>query len=44
MQWLANSDQGQNASGLVVNNQLIVAYELKRPGKPNALQLGYVAL
>ena len=44
MQWLANSDQGQNASGLVVNNQLIVAYELTRPGKPNALQLGYVAL
>ncbi|MBO0931254.1 sialidase family protein [Fibrella aquatilis] len=42
--WLADSDQGQNASGLVVNNQLIVAYELKRPGKPNALQLGYVSL
>ena len=44
MQWLAGSEQGQNASGLVVNNQLIVAYELKRPGKPNALQLGYVLL
>ncbi|MBO0938295.1 exo-alpha-sialidase [Fibrella sp. HMF5335] len=42
--WLADSEQGQNASGLVINNQLVVAYELKRPGKPNALQLGYVSL
>jgi hypothetical protein len=42
--WLDGSEQGQNASGLVVGNQLVVAYELKRPGKPNALQLGYVAL
>lgn len=44
VKWLADSEQGQNASGLVVGNQLVVAYELKRPGKPNALQLGYVSL
>ncbi|MEZ0609229.1 sialidase family protein [Fibrella sp. WM1] len=44
MQWLAGSEQGQNASGLVVGDQLVVAYELRRPGKPNALQLGYASV
>lgn len=43
-QWLTGSEQGQNASGLVVGDQLLVAYELRRPGKPNALQLGYASV
>lgn len=42
--WVAPADLATNATGVVVGNQLVVAYELKRAGKPNAVKVTTVAL
>ncbi len=43
-QWIAGSENGTNASGVVVDNQLIVAYEVKQPNNINALKISTVQL
>ncbi|MCY7352376.1 MAG: glycoside hydrolase [Cytophagaceae bacterium] len=42
--WIQDSENATNASGLVVGDQMLVAYEVKRPSKLNALKISTVGL
>ncbi len=43
-QWVKGAQNGTNASGLVVDNHLIVAYELKQPNNKNSVALTQIEL
>ncbi len=42
--WVEASDNATNATGLVVGDRVLVAYEVKRPSKLNAIKLSTVRL
>ncbi|MEZ4901676.1 MAG: sialidase family protein [Spirosomataceae bacterium] len=42
--WIEKSENGTNASGLVVDNQLMVAYEVKQPNNLNSMKITTVGL
>jgi BNR repeat-like domain len=42
--WVENSENGTNATGLVIDNQVIVAYEIKQPNNLNAMKISVVNL
>ncbi|MBC7892985.1 MAG: exo-alpha-sialidase [Sphingobacteriaceae bacterium] len=42
--WIQDSDNATNATGLVVGDRVLVAYEVKRPSKLNAIKLSTVRL
>ncbi|MFN4146325.1 MAG: sialidase family protein [Runella sp.] len=44
LQWLPNAENGTNANGLVVGNELLVVHEVKNPNKRNSIKLNRVAL
>lgn len=42
--WIQDSDHATNATGLVVGDRVLVAYEVKRPSKLNAIKLTTIRL
>lgn len=42
--WVEGSENATNASGLVVGDRVLVAYEVKRPSKLNAMKISTVRL
>jgi hypothetical protein len=42
--WVDGSSNGINSTGLVIDNQLLVAYEVKQANKRNSLKVSSVRL